>query len=408
MRRDRGEGRASGGTEVVLDLSRLLSRVLRTTPTGIDRVELVYALGLLDRIPERLSFGARYPYGVYGRLSLTAVRQFLTTTAALWRNGDRVDRWTLQASAARHLTALRPRIIPRARGPRVFLQSSPHHLEDGGRMGRILAREHAAFVCLVHDVIPVTHPEYARENGAAVHLRRIDTIARHASGIITNSVATRDALAPFLDRTDRPRRVAVAHLGTEIGEDRADAPAQPGDRPYFVCVATIEPRKNHLLLLNVWKRLVEEMGPAAPKLILIGRRGWENEQVVDMLERCVPLQGVVEEYSSMSDRRMFDVLRGARALLLPSFAEGFGMPVSEALALGVPVIASDLLPLREVGLDVPDYIDPLDGIAWMTAIRDYARADSPARAAQLGRLPGWLAPGWSDHLDIVLDVVDSI
>ena len=56
---------------------------------------------------------------------------------------------------------------------------------------------------------------------------------------------------------------------------------------------------------------------------------------------------------------------GARAVLLPSFAEGFGMPVAEALAAGVPVIASDIAALREVGGDVPEYLDPIDGLGWL-------------------------------------------
>jgi glycosyltransferase involved in cell wall biosynthesis len=72
---------------------------------------------------------------------------------------------------------------------------------------------------------------------------------------------------------------------------------QPGDgRPYFVCIGTIEPRKNHLLLLHLWRHLAETMpAESVPRLVIIGRRGWENEQVVDMLERCPTLKRYVEE-----------------------------------------------------------------------------------------------------------------
>ena len=393
--------------EVVLDLSRLMSRILRSTPTGIDRVELTYAKELLQRIPERLSFGGRFPYGVYGRLETEAVRRFLDHTLALWEGGEGSDKRALRLAGARHLAALRPRRIPKRTAPRVFLQVSPHRLEDLAGTEAILRREDAMLVAMVHDLIPIEHPEYARPQGAEQHRQRIKVVARLARGIIANSAATRESLLPLLSERIGHRSVAVALLGTELGSEPVHARSDVRE-PYFVCVATIEPRKNHLLLLNVWKRLVEERGPAAPTLHLVGKRGWENEQVVDMLERCVPLRGKVVEHSSMSDRDMRQLVVDARALLLPSFAEGFGMPVAEALAAGVPVIASDIAALREVGGSAADYLDPIDGPAWLRIVKDYADPHSLRRTEQLRRLAGWRAPTWDDHFTSVLKLIATI
>src|SRR5205823_1024035 len=199
-----------------------------------------------------------------------------------------------------------------------------------------------------------------------------------------------------LDRAARSPPVLVAPFGTELPPPIA-APAPPLERPYFVYVSTIEARKNHLLLLNLWRRLAAELGNAAPQLILIGQRGWETENVVDMLDRCPALRGAVIEHNVLPDSEMVRLLQGARALLLPSFAEGFGFPVIEALALGVPVLCSDIPALRETGGAVPEYLDPLDGPGWRAAILDYAALDSPRRAAQLERLHGWRPPTWHEH-----------
>ena len=393
---------------LILDLSRLLSRVLHATPTGVDRVEMAYARGLLARAPERLRFAAVHPMGFYGRLPTCTVLRFLNETEARWRDEGHVSRALLRRNAARWLIALRPRRIGVGRDlGAIYIQPSPNNLTNRTLVAGILRREQASLACVVHDLIPLEFPEYARPDGAALHARRIETIASLADGIICNSHATLAALRPWLLRAGRDPAVAVAHLGTE--KVAPSPPPTPGDRPYFVCIGTIEPRKNHLLLLNLWRRMAEQRGPAeVPRLLIIGRRGWENEQVVDMLERCPALVGCVEEHQGLPDRDVRRLLGGARALLLPSFAEGYGMPVSEALALDVPVLCSDLPALREAGGEVPDFLDPLDGPGWLRAIEDLASPRSMLAAAQGQRRSGWEAPEWRDHIAILEDLLHRL
>jgi glycosyltransferase involved in cell wall biosynthesis len=101
------------------------------------------------------------------------------------------------------------------------------------------------------------------------------------------------------------------------------------------------------------------------------------------------------------------LLRDARALLMPSFAEGYGLPLAETLALGVPALCSDIPALREVGGDVPEFIDPIDGLSWRGAILDYAANISPRRDAQLKRLESWKPTSWETHFGKVSDVLDA-
>ncbi|WP_210188808.1 glycosyltransferase family 1 protein [Hyphomicrobium sp. CS1BSMeth3] len=388
--------------EILLDLSRLLSRVLHPTPTGVDRVEMAYALGLLRIIPDQIAFALIHPAGPCGRVSRGAAVDFLHLTAERWRlegqDETTARRWRRAAAACLKLLP-RPQ-KHRAVRSRIYLHCSSRGLERRSVIERLLAREQARFLPFVHDIIPLEHPEYARPSGAALFRRKFETVVALASGVLANSEATKRAIVPLLAASGRTVPVRALPLGVPDPFDARGAQNDSGtQRPYFLAIATIEPRKNHLLLLHVWRRMIATMAPeAVPRLVLVGRRGWENEMVLDLLDRTPSFSGVVEEYSRVPDGTLRELTLGARAVLLPSFSEGYGLPVAEALSLGVPVIASDLPALREAGGDVPEYLDPLDGTAWLRTILDYMPSTSARRAAQLSRLAGWQSPSWDTHL----------
>jgi glycosyltransferase involved in cell wall biosynthesis len=412
--RSQGPSRAAAShtsqQEIVLDISRLLSRVLHPTPTGVDRVEMAYAQGLLRLAPDRLLFSAIHLIGFHGRLETTAAVDFIHSTAERWKSEGQGEttlrRWRRAVAACMRLMPVAP---PRHDGQRIYLHCSARGLERYGAIANILARERARFVPFVHDLIPLEYPEYARPAGAALFQRKLKTVTTLASGILVNSEATKRALLRHLARSSRTIPICVAPLGVSFGDDAVAnefSIPTPEAKPYFLAIATIEPRKNHLLLLHLWRRLSESMKREnIPKLILVGRRGWENEMVLDLLDRAPALSGIVEERSRVPDRELVSLIRGARALLMPSFAEGYGMPVADALALGTPVIASDLPAHRETGCDVAEYLDPLDGATWIQAISDYALESSLRRSTQLLRLKGWQASSWNTHLATVLDFI---
>ncbi len=370
-------------------------------PSGVDRVELSYARELMRQTPDTLAFSGWNPlFKRYGRLSSFWARRYLDRIEQRWTMGARRARVMRNIDAFWWMVALFPLPIPtKGRATkRVLIQPSPDTLDRPRVMARIVKREGGAFVALVHDLIPIEHPEYARAGGDAIHRMRMDTLARLADGLVANSQATADGLVRLISAAPAPV-IRVAPLGTH-GALRQAPRFIPPVEPYFVCLGTIEPRKNHLLLLNIWRRLAE-ISDTPPRLLVIGKRGWENENIVDMLERCPAIAAHVDEINGMADADVAAALTGARALLMPSFAEGFGMPIAEALMVGTPVICSDLPALREAGVDAPEYLDPLDGKAWIDAILSYSNEESPRRDAARARAANWIPPTWRDHIAVV-------
>ncbi len=270
-----------------------------------------------------------------------------------------------------------------------------------------LTRRKIRGVFLIHDLIPLTHAEYCRPAVDVKHRQRIRTALSRAQGLIANSEDTLRALESESALAGIPMPPSlVAHLASGV---LARAPMPPLlAAPYFLMLGTIEPRKNHWFMLHIWRRIVELLGDAAPKLVIVGRRGWECENVIDMLERCHVLRGHVIERSDCSDDELHGWMQHSRALLFPAFVEGYGMPLVEALALKTPVLASNLRVFNEIAGDIPDYLDPLDGPDWIARILAYSEVASPEREAQLARIERFSEPTWSEHFSRVDHFLETL
>ena len=369
----------------LLDVTRLIwRRWVGRLPTGIDRVCLAYLeyyRGEAQAVIQRRGF-----------------RRILSAAASDRLFEHLVDpRRTVRRDLVRLLGRERLRISrPLAGRGRLYFNVGHTALQDAGYLDWTRAAD-VRPVYMIHDLIPITHPEYCRAGEAERHVGRVRNMLASAIGIIGNSRATLDSLAGFAahQAISVPATIA-APLGTDLRGQRPD-PVSPPERPTFVMLGTIEARKNHLLLLQIWADLVLVHSIDAPRLLIIGQRGWECEQVFDLLDHNEELRGAVVEVGQCSDVDLDRHLRGARALLFPTLVEGYGLPLIEALALGTPVIASNLPVFHEIGQEIPDFIDPLDGPAWQAAILSYASDRSVARDAQIARLAAFRAPTWDDH-----------
>ncbi|WP_312144914.1 glycosyltransferase family 1 protein [Brevundimonas sp.] len=407
--------------DILFDASRLLSRTDRSAPTGVDRVCLAYAEWLVDH-PDYRMVPVRSRHDQLAAVDSRWFRECMTELRQRW-TGDASHR-ALNANERRLFAALEAAqpttsVIGQAPAPdeprpgkktRVWKQyfrsrrvAAPPPAQLYFNVGHTslntpeiltsLGARGIDRVVMLHDLIPITHPEFCRPGDGAKHRRRVLTALRHASRIVVNSQYTADELLAFADREKMPSPpIDVAHLGLEPIFQRGQPTA--ARRPYFVHVGTIEARKNLAFLLTIWRRLHEKMGDQAPRLVLIGRYGWENEAVLDHLQRSPNLQGLVHQVENLPDTALADLMNGAQAVLAPSSVEGFDLPAVEASALGVPLIASDIPAHREM---VPQatLIDPLDGLGWMAALEAATRLRPVA--------PAYSAPTWKSHFQSIED-----
>jgi glycosyltransferase involved in cell wall biosynthesis len=382
-------------TDVLLDVTRLFGRALAgVSPTGVDRVSLAYLQHYYFRARAVLAEG-RFVAVLTKQDSQKAFAALLNLTP---RSKSILKGLIIKA----RLTAWYRLNIPE----RVLINTG--HSGIGHTLYAIgLRRRGVKLLFMVHDVIPITHPEFCRPNEKAKHHKRIDNMLSHGHGIIVNTHSTLETLVTEAKKINIKMPLStVAHLAPGF------MPISFGDRPietpYFVVLGTIEPRKNHNLLFRVWRKLVEEMGVLAPKLVLIGRRGWECENAVDILERSEMLRGVLIEKSSCSDTELITILHHAQATLYPTLVEGYGMPIVESLMVGTPVIATNLPVFQEVVGDVPDYLEALDGLGWLAYVKAFMDNQHPLRVAQLKRMQQFTTPTWQTHFEKVDALIDSV
>ncbi|MGD9889558.1 MAG: glycosyltransferase family 4 protein [Halothiobacillaceae bacterium] len=379
---------------MIIDITRLVDRTLQgRLPTGVDRVGMAYIERYGAQSDALVRFGWRWVF-IYGHDAQALFSALLKPEASF-------------KSLARWLVGKAYCLSWRIPAKDTVLLNTGHSGLDQPEYAKQIKKYQLRAVYFLHDLIPITYPEYCRAGESLRHTKRLETMLDCGAAIIVNSQDTARECLNFAVQTQRTcPPLAVGLLGGAALTP--PSPNPPINAAYFVMLGTIEPRKNHLLILQLWRELAREFGAKAPKLVIIGQRGWECEQVVDMLERCPSIQASVIELPHCSDAELATWLHHARALLFPAFVEGYGLPLIEALNQGCPVIASDLAVFRELAFDIPDYLNPLDGAAWRHAIIQYATEQSPHRAAQLERMACFAAPTWAQHFDVVDPLLKSL
>jgi glycosyltransferase involved in cell wall biosynthesis len=400
---------------IAYDITRLVTRVLNVTPNGIDRIDFALARHFLAR-PDAAGMmatglGPRVISGDKARAAVEAIGAhwgeeaepeddpaYLRVRAELLgREGPPAKRATARVAQGRSgrivgaLHALGAYGMAVGQSPRTALAKGARYVNVSqfplwvaSYFRWLEDRRDVKAVFFIHDVLPIEMPEYFREAEYERFRARLANLARFGTAALVTTNVVREGLEAqlrALGRTDFP--ICVAPIPVAPVFSTAPAPdAELAAVPYFVICSTIEPRKNHLMLLQVWRELVRRDGPAAPKLVILGGRGWKFEAVTALLDRSPLLRGHVVEVSGLATPSLKRLLDGARALLMPSFAEGYGLPVVEALTAGVPIIASDIPVFREITGGGATLISPLDGERWLEAIRSFTPADPRTRGAQ--------------------------
>jgi GT2 family glycosyltransferase/glycosyltransferase involved in cell wall biosynthesis len=425
----------NGSVMVYIDVTETLRSGWKA---GIQRVVLEFVKGLLDDHPDLdlvlLCWSA--PLRCYRRLTTAEVERLLSErvmenhprgpavaprsfarraagrlarTPGLRVIGDRVRSVRdVRNEPTEHLALRVERFNP---GSVFFDVDASWNLTDTPRSELYpkLAGQGVRIVTFTHDILPITNREWFSGGLPKVFAAHIRAGLEWADLALCNSHHTAEELAAFARQEGRRTPpMQVIRLGTPTQPRDPDTRSSEHDLEtasewmralkfgrVVLCVGTIEPRKNHTTLLDAF----EQLGDSRDDLMLViaGRAGWETDAVVERLRHHPLLNTAIFWPERVSDAELEQLYRKAWVVVTPSLAEGFGLPLAEALAHGCAVLASDAGAHREVGGDCVTYFDP-------TSTRELANGllalkEEGAHTAALQRGAAWEPSTWQAATD---------
>jgi len=284
----------------------------------------------------------------------------------------------------------------------------PHYMKHVAEAKRRYGIKHAI---LVHDLIPIEYESFVEQQHVIQFRNWLQDAITVSDVVLTISEHSRDVLVRLADAVGWSLPcIEVVKPGSGLNDrliERNQTTIRFPPR-YVLYVSTIEIRKNHRLLINMWRRLLKQYGADfVPNLIFVGKVGWLIDDLLADLEASNYLDGKIMLVSDLSDAELRECYRSCLFTVFPSLCEGWGLPIAESLAQGKFCVASNRTSIPEVAGGLIDYFDPTnedDAFAKIERLL-FDRKYLTEREAQLQA--AYRPRTWTDCVHALVDILDQ-
>ncbi|HAJ96668.1 MAG TPA: hypothetical protein DCO72_02890 [Ruminococcus sp.] len=285
----------------------------------------------------------------------------------------------------------------------VFLDmnSSWHTLPNRSFLLPQLKNRQVTIWVLIHDIIPVRHPEYMKSETLLKFMEYLTAHMVYTDRIFVTTHAVHDDVKKLFEELNLPcKPMSMIPLGADFSVDLQDRGAvdknilnQLSGRKYILTVGTIEPRKNHKVLLKAYQKSLAKMGI---DVVMVGRTGWEMERFLQDVKTDSHYGKGLYLFKHVNDATLQKLYEKAYLVVFSSYAEGYGLPTIEAMMHGVPVICSDIPVMREVGGSYCDYFNPDSADSLIEAVKKYTSNPQRYHARKEQLSASYHPPKWED------------
>jgi glycosyltransferase involved in cell wall biosynthesis len=266
-------------------------------------------------------------------------------------------------------------------------------------------------VQIVYDLLPLVTPQYSGHSTKPME-KYNRAVLPICELVLAISEHTKKDLALWL----KQQKLAVPRTETfRLGDDFKQAqPVRPQteefisnikDKDFILCVGTVEVRKNHTLLYYVYK-LARQRHLALPKLAIVGRRGWKTEDIYEIITSDPETKSDLIFLHGLTDEELAWMYQNCLFSVYPSFYEGWGLPVAESLARGVPCIASNTSSIPEIAGGLIDYFSPASTDECLRAIESLLDPAKLAKAKK--RASSYKPASWDQTFELVDKFIKEI
>ena len=252
---------------------------------------------------------------------------------------------------------------------------------------------------MVYDLIPTIKPQWVDEPAAGQVTAWVRTVLTESDHVLTISEFSCAEIARYCHESRFPMPpTSVVRLGDELGSSRDETPPLPRfipPRPFFVCVSTLDVRKNHRLLYDAWQVLAARDPEHCPDLVCLGTPHAYVADLMREIRHDRAVNGRIHLLHGIEDAELAWYYRHCAATIYPSRYEGWGLPVAESLGHGRLCLASNATSIPEISADLPEFFHPLDALGLVALVERTLRDPGWVRAREAEIRARFVPTSWA-------------
>ncbi len=266
---------------------------------------------------------------------------------------------------------------------------------------------------LCQDLIPITDPQFFELLEFVERYRRyVDFLLHDTDLVIAISQSTANELEKLKKAARLATRIEIVQLGSDFaplarGQPPRSTPHLEGRR-FVLSVSTIQSRKNFDLLYRVWKRFAEERPGDRPSLVIVGQRGFGSDDLLWQISHDPAVKDSVFVLHGVSDEELAWLYRNCCFTCYPSFAEGWGLPISESLAYGKICVTSNTTSMPEASQGLCIELDPIDTTGWHNTIASLGESPNTIRDHEAGIAARYRPRTWGETAADVAGLLSTL
>jgi len=263
-------------------------------------------------------------------------------------------------------------------------------------------------VHVIFDLIPVVQPGFfpeAMEESYANYIEKVLEVSDLSLAI--SEYTKKDAMAYAEKKGIKPNIIEPFRLGDDFVKIESSKPSHKSIEAnnYIFCVGTVEVRKNHQLLYNVYK-LAKQQGIKLPKIVIVGKKGWLADSTIHLLKYDPDISDQVIMLNRCSDKEMAWLYENCLFTIYPSYYEGWGLPIAETLRYGKLCLSSNTSSMPEVGKDLVEYFSPFDAAGCLKIVEKFLDKKTLTKKESLIK-SNYKTTSWDDTFNQTVKIIEG-